>query len=143
MNVQPRSGADRLLVVEAIVVHALVVAALRVVRFGRILRWVSRPDMSESALPAAGDELENRIVWAVRTATVIWPRGRTCLTEAVAVSLLLGRRNRAAALHIGVARSHDGRSIAAHAWVARGARTLIGGDTPGSYKSLGRITGRV
>ena len=65
------------------------------------------------------------IVWAVTVASRYVPAA-TCLTQALAVQVLLARRGHLARLCIGVARTETGR-LRAHAWVECAGRVVIGG----------------
>jgi hypothetical protein len=70
-------------------------------------------------------DVSNRIVWAVETTSRALPRIGTCLTQALAVHVLLARNGIASELRIGVTRTSDGRFIA-HAWLEKDAHVLIG-----------------
>jgi hypothetical protein len=52
----------------------------------------------------------------------------TCLTQAIAASVMLGRRGVPAAIRFGAARDGSGRFVA-HAWVESAGRIVIGGVT--------------
>ena len=67
----------------------------------------------------------DRVVWAVRAASRYVPMS-TCLTQALATQVLLGRADRPASVRIGVARDRGGR-LRAHAWVESQGKVLIGG----------------
>jgi hypothetical protein len=97
---------------------------------------------------------EDRVVWAVRTATHLVPAGRTCLTEALTAQHLLRRHGGDALLRFGVSackvsdtRDPAGRvsdtlsdisqaPIAAHAWLEAAGRIIIGGDTAAQYQPM-------
>jgi hypothetical protein len=72
-------------------------------------------------------------VWAVRAVAARVPRA-SCLTQAVAASLLLRRYGHEATLRLGVARRD--RGLQAHAWVESGGRTVIGEPTAGTFQVL-------
>jgi hypothetical protein len=75
------------------------------------------------------------IVRAVVRAAGRVPRA-TCLTRAIAASVMLGRRGVAASIRFGVARDARGKFIA-HAWVESEGRIVIGGSTsPRRYASF-------
>lgn len=63
--------------------------------------------------------------------------GATCLTQALALKWMLGRRRIGSHLRIGVTKDADG-TFKAHAWLeTMSQRVLIGGrDSPGVYKPL-------
>jgi Transglutaminase-like superfamily len=75
----------------------------------------------------------NRIVWAVRTATR-WTPGATCLVSGLALQRMLGRHGHRSELHIGVSRT--GGVFAAHAWVERDGRVLLGEGELDTYVRL-------
>jgi transglutaminase superfamily protein len=131
-----RPLADTLLVANAIAVHLMVIGGLRAVGLRRTRAWLLRnPGRSVAAPPSI--EIEARVVWAVRTATFLMPVGRTCLTEALTAQHLLARRGGAAAVRFGVAKS-SANELIAHAWLERGGRTIIGGETSAPYLPLAR-----
>jgi hypothetical protein len=66
------------------------------------------------------------IVWAVRLASRYVPRA-TCLVQALAAQILLGRNGRDGQVHIGVALDEK-QGFRAHAWVESGGEVLIGGS---------------
>jgi hypothetical protein len=70
--------------------------------------------------------LEHRLVWSIRRASRLVPRA-TCLTQALALQVLLGRRGYASEIRVGVRRDEEGQ-FAAHAWLVGADRVLIGGD---------------
>src|SRR5262245_954482 len=66
-----------------------------------------------------------RIAWAVAAAARYVPRA-TCLTQAMAVEVLLRRNGHHARIHLGVARSRA-KAFQAHAWVESRGKIVIGG----------------
>ena len=75
-----------------------------------------------------------RVVWAVRQATAALPWGRTCLTEALTMSVMLRRVGCETTLQYGVA-SDDERRFAAHAWLEHNG-AVVGGAMPRAYVPL-------
>jgi hypothetical protein len=113
---------DRLLLAEA----ALWVAAVRTGLWllpSATLRWLLAVPTRE---PAADPTPIERTAWAVRAASRCVPRA-SCLTQALAAKVLLGRRGHPAELRIGVARGGGGR-LEAHAWLEQAGRVVIGGS---------------
>jgi hypothetical protein len=76
-----------------------------------------------------------RVAWAVSAAGRRVIGERRCLAQALAVLVLLERRNYPAELCFGVAKTQEGR-LEAHAWVESGGQVLVGGPED----SLGRFT---
>jgi len=148
-----RPAADRRLLVQALLLHACVATLLRLVRFGRLNRWLRtnhvRPalaggrsspvDPLEAAPPAEMIAVE-RVVWAVRQATAVMPWGRTCLTEALTMSVMLRTVGCETTVQYGVPRD-DERGFTAHAWLERNG-AVVGRSTSRPYVAL-RHSGRI
>lgn len=119
------SGEDRRLLIEAFAacVHSRLV--LYVVSASRLRRMVTRSGRNGAPV--------ERIVWAVRTASR-WTPGTTCLIAGLALQRMLGRHGHSSELHIGVSRS--GGVFAAHAWVERDGRVLVGEGELDTYVRL-------
>ena len=62
--------------------------------------------------------------WAVSGISRFVPRA-TCLTQALALHILLRRRRLESIIHIGVAKN-EGEPLESHAWVESGGRVVIG-----------------
>lgn len=119
-----RGGRERRLLVEALLVVAASRAALTLVPYA-LLRRARRPVLGIAARLPAGGADATALVSAVRVVSRHVP-GASCLTQAIALHLMLARRRIASHLVVGVAR-RDGR-FQAHAWVDRDGEVLIGGD---------------
>ena len=69
---------------------------------------------------------ERELNWAITRAARFIPAA-SCLTQALSLQVLLGRRGLGSRLCIGVRKGqHD--KFEAHAWVERGGRVVIGGE---------------
>lgn len=77
-------------------------------------------------------EAERELSWAVGKAARLVPRA-SCLTQALSLQVLLGRRGLGSRLCIGV-RKGSASGFEAHAWVERGGRVLIGGSSEAALK---------
>lgn len=75
---------------------------------------VTRPKIEEAAL-------------AVSRAGTLVPGGKHCLSQALAVRVLLSRRGVPVDVRFGVRRGADS-AVMAHAWVEHNGRVLIGGS---------------
>jgi hypothetical protein len=131
-----RPLADTALVAHALVVHAAVaalLAALGLKRATAALHRFSRARASRGGARGACQCIEDRVVWAVRTATHLVPAGRTCLTEALTAQYLVRRRGGDAELRLGVAVDAV-KPFAAHAWLEAAGRIIIGGETASGYE---------
>jgi hypothetical protein len=128
--------ADRRLLGEAALAVSLIRVALWTVSFGRLRGWLER--LGDARRPLFTEDRSvatERIVWAVRAASGRVP-GATCLTQALAARLLLGRRGLPSELRIGVARSPS-NDVEAHAWLECRGEVVIGEPEPGRYGVLG------
>ncbi len=132
-------ASDRRLLIGATVLLAAFRIALVMLPFPTVRRLAS-----SAARPAPGPgpphaATVDRIVWAVVTASRRVPRA-TCLTEALAAQVLLGRHGHAAHLRLGVARGAAGQ-FEAHAWLECGGRIPIGGSARTRYVALPAFDG--
>jgi hypothetical protein len=75
-----------------------------------------------------------RITWAVTTAARRVPRA-TCLTQALAGTLLLSGNGHPAMLRLGVAKRVEG-GLRAHAWIDSGGETILGDPRSDALVSL-------
>lgn len=131
-----RLGAGRvLLIAEASFWLIAARAAVGLLPFRRVARWLGRP-AAPSALsappPRAGPDREATLVsWAVRFAAARLP-GAVCLPQAMAARAMLRRRGIAATLHLGVWRDHataiqaDPDTPPAHAWLDASGQRITG-----------------
>lgn len=86
-----------------------------------VRRWHGR---SRTASP-------EHIVWAVQGVAARVPRA-TCLTQALAATLILARHGHAATLRVGVAKDTDG-TLRAHAWLESEGMAILGEPAPGAF----------
>lgn len=121
------------LLTSAGVVVVLVRLSLWLVPSRLLLRRVSQL-VERAPLPAEPTPAVRTIGWAVRAVGRRVPRA-SCLTQALAVQVLLARRGYSSHLRIGVAREPDG-TFAAHAWVEINGGVLVGGTGASRYRVL-------
>jgi hypothetical protein len=119
------SGKDRRLLFEAFTAAAQFRFALSFVSIERLRRWAARP--------GRGSRPVDRIAWAART-VARWAPAATCLSSALTLQRLLCAHGHQSELHIGVSRIAG--NFAAHAWVEREGRVLIGESELGTYVRL-------
>jgi hypothetical protein len=81
----------------------------------------------------------DRMRWAVEVAGRYVP-GATCLTQALALQIWLGRHGQSAALRLGVARG-AGERLEAHAWLEHEGRVIIGAAERPRYTPLPPLEG--
>lgn len=123
------SAVERRLVLQALIVVPAVRLALWVLPFRLVHRFVRGRHVSGRTTLTA-----DRVVWAVTAVSARVPRA-TCLTQALAASLLLPRYGHDATLRVGVAKDEAGR-LRAHAWLESGGATILGEPEPGAFQPL-------
>ncbi|HEX6099719.1 MAG TPA: lasso peptide biosynthesis B2 protein [Thermoanaerobaculia bacterium] len=130
-----RGTAERRLVMQALVAVPAVRLALWLLPFRIVRRRVGRAAArrAEPTTPQPAVRAE-QIVWAVMAVSARVPRA-TCLTQALAASLLLPRYGHDATLRVGVAKDEAGR-LRAHAWLESGGVTILGEPEPGAFQPL-------
>jgi hypothetical protein len=99
----------------------------------RLAAQAARPATGAAAVPSA---LLQRAVERVGRHVP----GATCLVQAIALQILLGRRGQATDLRLGVAHG-DGRRLEAHAWLESDGRALVGAAGRERYTALPPIPG--
>ena len=128
MRLAPR---DRGRAVRALGWLLLASAALRILPFATVRRWMERVPPARSARASlSGPEC----ALAIARATVVFPRAR-CLARALAASGLLRRAGRASTLHLGAGFDGD-RRFEAHAWLECDGLLVTGGDVADRYVSF-------
>jgi Transglutaminase-like superfamily len=122
----PRS--ERWLLIKAALLLGVIRLGLRLLPF-RTLRQL----LDSVSKSRAGNQFpSDRIVWAVIATSRYVVGDKPCLTQALAVQVLIKRRGHPANLRIGVARE-DGRELKAHAWVESEDRVVVGGGDLSRY----------
>lgn len=120
LAVSPR---EKHTIVAAACAVGLVRAGLWLLPFSSLVQLVER--LSRPArLGAHRDSQTEEVANAVRRVASYVPAA-TCLTQALALSLLLSRRGETSRIKIGIARDADG-GLKSHAWVEQDGRVLIG-----------------
>lgn len=115
------SSKDHLLLIEAASVVAAVRVGLWLLPF-RVLNRITTGWAKERRATYQADAA--RVGWSIRNASRCIPAA-SCLTQALAAKVLLGRRGIEAKVHIGVSRSND--QFEAHAWVTSAGHIVVGG----------------
>ncbi len=116
------------LLLEAVCSLALARVGLRLLPFRRLAATLGERQAVTAALrsPETQDRAEE-VGWALGALARLTPWKSNCLTQAVAAQWMLGRRHIPSTLYLGVARgTAEPGTMAAHAWVACGARTIAG-----------------
>lgn len=127
-------SSERRLLSEAAVIVPIVRIALTLLPFRVVHRGIAaatrRPRLS-SALSSTTPAV---IAWAV-TAVAARVPAASCLTQALAATLLLARHGHVPTLRVGVAKNDDG-TLRAHAWLECGGRTILGEPAHGAFTPL-------
>ena len=97
-------------------------------------RGVEEPAEEPQVLVAGEERAEREAAWAVRSSARLVV-GATCLTQALALQVLLGRGGLGSRLCLG-ARKNAGGKFEAHAWVERNGQVLIGGEECATWTPL-------
>jgi Transglutaminase-like superfamily len=120
------SAPDRRLLLESAALLAIIRLGLWVLPFQTLRRFLTRIPPVPARRRQANHGSIGKVVAAVNLISRHFPTCTTCLTQALAIQVLLHRRGRPANLRIGVARGPAGQ-LQAHAWVESEARIIHGG----------------
>ena len=118
------SNADRILIIRSAAVLAGIWIGLRIFPFGRVLEAVDTFS-SVSRLKNNSLWLQDKIVWAVLAISRYSPLTPSCLEQALAAKITLGREGYPAVVRIGVAPGKGGQ-LRAHAWLESNGEIIIG-----------------
>ena len=108
--------------------------ALRCLPFSHIASFCQRLPTTGGDGDAASLPPITQLAWLVTVAGRYSLVPTTCLKEALALSWLLSRRGIATTLRIGVAHRHG--DLAAHAWLERNGRIILGKADADAYAPL-------
>ena len=138
------SHKERAVLIQAAVLLTGIRLALGVVPFATVRRILARLAtsggtirLSECDYAPAG---RSQAVWAVEAVGRNCPAIGTCLTQALAAHVLMGRTGHKSDLRIGVTRSAAGTFVA-HAWLENHGRVLIGGACHTDYTPMPVLNG--
>jgi len=116
---------DRRLLVKSVFLVGFIRLGLWLLPLQTLRRLLARIARASPELQEADAAVIDRAAWAVKVASRYMPKA-TCLTQALAVQMLLSRRGYPVHLRIGVAKGERGQ-LEAHAWVESQERIVIGG----------------
>jgi len=125
---------ERRLLVRAALLLSAVRLARAVLPWPALRRVASRAARPARDAPGSAHGSTDRLRWAVDVARRYVP-GATCLTQALALQIWLGRRGQAAELRLGVAR-RAGARLEAHAWLEREGQVILGAAERPRYTPL-------
>jgi transglutaminase superfamily protein len=131
LNLAPR---DRRLLVSTTVLLGAIRLGLRLLPFRTMRRMVIKLAHTPTDLHPTKQFSVDRLAWAVTVASRYVPRA-TCLTQALAAQVLLGRHGHLSQLHVGVATGEEGR-LEGHAWLESQGRIVVGGGELSRYTLL-------
>lgn len=135
-----RPSSDWKLFARAYVLVWLIRLALWVMPFRVLYKWTIDFRKGRIGDKPLAPSAVTKIVWAVSAAAKRVPRA-TCLTQALATQIMLGRRGHRATLQLGIMKSKAGK-FDAHAWVERNGAIIIGkNETFGQLTRLPPLEG--
>ena len=123
---------DRCLLVQAFALQTAIAVGLRVLRFDVLRRLVDGSSGSRVDHPVDLWHTGKRVARAVAVSSRYLGTASTCLTEALAATVLLDRRGCPSHIAIGVRLSHQA-SFKAHAWVEVRDSVVLGDPAPGEF----------
>jgi hypothetical protein len=123
------SPAESRLFFRALALAAALRLGLRLLPFRVLRKWVERFRASSGLRGNLDRRRIRQVAWAVEAASRRLP-GTTCLPQAMATHLLLGRLGQDSQLRLGVAFKPAG-GLEAHAWVEVQGRVISGGAVAG------------
>ncbi len=125
--------ADKVLLLEALVLLALARAAVLLLPFRWVARLLGKQEAQTAVLEAAGRTADvRRVAVMVRRASKNVPWTSKCLDQALAAKVMLARRRISTTVYFGVNHDRQGR-LAAHAWLRSGNLYVTGGAIRGRY----------
>jgi hypothetical protein len=98
--------------------------ALWVIPFPKLYNWAIQFRKGSIGDKPLSNGQVYKVVWAVSAAARRVPKA-TCLTQALATQIMLGRRGHRTSLQLGIMKTQAGK-FDAHAWVERNGHVLIG-----------------
>jgi hypothetical protein len=125
---------DRRLLVSTTILLGAIRLGLRLLPFRTMRRMVIQLAQTPTGLHPTKQYSVDRLAWAVTVASRYVPKA-TCLAQALAAQVLLGRYGYLSQLRLGVARDEEGR-LEAHAWLESHGRIVVGGGELSRYTLL-------
>lgn len=119
-----RSSSEWKLFLRAYVLVWMIRLALWTLPFKVIYKWATEFRKGRIGDRPLDSRAVYKVVWAVSAAARRVPMA-SCLTQALATQIMLGRRGHRASLQIGIMKSQAGK-FDAHAWVECNGKVLIG-----------------
>lgn len=129
------TGADRLALAEALVTLALASAAIRLLPFRTVVRFLASDRLGREAGRASTENAMDRARWAVQALARRVPWRTVCFQKGLALHIMLRRRGIPSVLHYGV-RTDPEKGVTAHVWVTESGRAVIGGEEAPAFTCL-------
>ncbi|HSE03286.1 MAG TPA: lasso peptide biosynthesis B2 protein [Methylomirabilota bacterium] len=129
-------AAEQRLLMTAALLQAAIRLGLAVLPYRRLRALVDRAALMRPRrrlAPTSPECIASTVTRASRAVP-----GATCLTQALAASVLLARRGHPGRVRVGVTRSDDG-VLLAHAWVESEGRVVLGGAELARYTPLALV----
>jgi hypothetical protein len=124
------SGREKMLFLEAVVLHLWIGLLLKVIPFRRIPRFFASP---KSKVESPDAKVIERIRDAVARANRVSPWRNRCLVSSLAGRCMLRSRRIQSQISLGVAKGSDGKMVA-HAWLRSGEIEIV--ERRGDYTEL-------
>jgi hypothetical protein len=115
------SGADRWLVLEAMLLLGLARISVLAVPLRLMAPWLARAPITASCDEILLVRVRKTVTMAARNV----PWNAVCLPQAIAAKAMLARRRQGSAFHLGAAFDDNGKLIA-HAWLVSGGKVVVG-----------------
>jgi transglutaminase superfamily protein len=115
----------RTLLVQALTLVVAARVGLKVLPFSLVRRCLTQLAKPRTVVVSTQAELQD-VIWAVEVIGRHLPAYGTCLTQALAAHVLIGRSGLKSDLRIGVTRNQRG-NFEAHAWLEKDGTVIIGG----------------
>lgn len=131
------SGAQRRLLLEALVCLTAARAALALLPFKRLIPIFSWTMAGPEVCGAARERLRREVAWAIRATSAHLPIEMVCFPRGIAAQIMLRRRCVGTTLYYGVA-NLPGQGLTAHVWVQDGAVGVMGHASAPDYTVMMR-----
>ncbi len=128
------TSRDRRLLITAVFLLGTIRLGLRFIPFRTVQRIVGHRAQAPTSSHQIDQPSIEQLVWAVKVASQYVPKA-TCLTQALATQIVLGRHGYSTQLCIGAARTQE-RRLEAHAWVENQGKVVVGGGETSRYTLL-------
>ena len=130
------SQIERILLVKAVTLMAVIRIGLLVIPFKRLYRLVSEAGKKNSGRHNSDPEYQKHVVYAISRASKYFHGNNTCLIQSVVGLYLLEKNGISTKLCIGVVKNDSG-GLCAHAWVESNGKIIIGGTkSPLNFMTL-------